>query len=272
MDTSLQDSTFRQLRDFIYGKTGIFISDSKKYLIENRLLKRIQERNLKGFEEYLQFVKYSSNGDELSKLFDAITTNETYFFREPQQLEVFVNDIVPRVIEKKGTKDIRIWSAACSTGEEPYTLVMMLAEKTVGARVEVVGSDISDNVLASAKNAAYSSYSVRNIPGPYLKKYFRTNGQMTYELDRSVRDSVSFSNINLVDEKKVRGIRGVDVIFCRNVLIYFDDKAKQRAVSCLYDSLRPGGFLFVGMSESLHNVTRAFRPVIINKVVVYQRG
>jgi chemotaxis protein methyltransferase CheR len=148
---------------------------------------------------------------------------------------------------------------------------MMLTERMSALRPEMIASDISDSVLASAKKATYSSYSIRNVPPLYFKKYFKSSGQMSYELDTTVRNVVTFSNVNLVDEKKIRCIRDVDVIFCRNVLIYFDDKAKQKAVSCLYDSLRPGGFLFVGMSESLHNVTRALRPVIINKVVVYQR-
>lgn len=272
MDILLQDSTFRKFREFIYEASGIFIPDTKKYLIESRLIRRIQTGNFSSYEDYLNFITSNSNVGERSKLFDCITTNETYFFREPQQLEVFVNDVAPKVLEQKKTKEIKLWSAACSTGEEPYNLVMLLRERTAGVRMEVTGSDISENVLESAKKGVFSSYSVRNIPELYMKKYFRVNGQMTFELDNSIRSSVSFSNINLVDEKKMRTVRGVDVIFCRNVLIYFDDKAKQKAVSYLYDSLRPGGYLFVGSSESLHSVTRAFRPVIFNKVVVYQKG
>lgn len=270
MDTVLKDSTFRQLRDFIYEKSGIFIPDTKKYLIENRIIKRIQARNLNSFDEYLDFVRLYSSAEE-PKLLDTVTTNETYFFRETQQLDVFVNEVVPKVLEQKKSNEMRIWSAACSTGEEPYNLVMLLREKAMSVRIEMIGSDISNEVLESAKKAVYSSYSVRNIPELYMKKYFKSNGQMVYELDDSIKKSVNFRNINLIDEKSMRFIRNVDVIFCRNVLIYFDDRAKQKVVSCLYDSLRPGGFFFIGFSESLHNVTRAFRPVIMNKVVVYQK-
>ncbi|NTU41478.1 MAG: protein-glutamate O-methyltransferase CheR [Nitrospirales bacterium] len=270
MTPTLQDSTFRQLRDYIYAKSGIFIPDSKKYLIENRLLKRVQERNLPGFEEYLQLLQYGNNG-EIAGLFDAVTTNETYFFRETQQLDVFIGDIVPRVLSVKKTRDISIWSAAASTGEEPYNLVMLLRERSPLVRAQVMGSDISQRALDSARRAVYTSYSVRNVPQPYLGKYFRPNGQ-TFELDGTIKSSVVFRIINLLDEKDLKTVRPVDVIFCRNVLIYFDDKAKQKAVSYLYDRLRPGGYLFVGSSESLHNVTRAFKPVVINKVVVYQRG
>ncbi len=266
----LPDIVFKQIRDFIYEKCGIYISDAKKYLVEKKLITRLQQKNLNTFEDYLSVLKYSSNGDELSKLYDAITTNETYFFREPQQLAVCVDMVIPQVIELKKSRDIRIWSAACSTGEEAYTLVMMLLEKKGCTRIDIVGSDISNEVLESAKKAVYGSYSMRNVTEPFLKKYFRSNG-WTHELDASVKSLVRFMNINLMDPGKMRTLQAMDVIFCRNVLIYFDDKAKQRAVSLLYDSLRPGGFLFIGSSESLHNVTRAFKPVIFNKVVAYQR-
>lgn len=269
MSIQLNDSTFRQLRDFIYEKTGIYIADSKKYLIENRLSKRIEEKGLKGFEEYLTLLK--KNDEELKRLYDAITTNETYFFRENQQIEVLIKDLVPRITETKGSRDIKIWSAACSTGEEPYTIAMMLLENSPGLRFEIFASDISESVLSSAKKGIYTSYSVRNVPSILLNKYFRKNGQMLYELDRSLKKFVNFTNINLMDDRKMRSIKGMDVIFCRNVLIYFDERAKQKVVSLLYDSLRQGGYLFVGTSESLHNVTRAFRPLIFEKVVVYQR-
>ena len=116
----------------------------------------------------------------------------------------------------------------------------------------------------------YGSYSVRNVPPPILQKYFKSNG-WTHELDISVKSMVRFMNINLIDPGKMHAMQGMDIVFCRNVLIYFDDKAKQKVVSLLYDSLRPGGFLFIGSSESLHNVTRAFKPVVFDKVVAYQR-
>jgi len=266
----LTEAVFRGLRDFIYERSGIFIPDTKKYFIENRLINRLRERNLKGYDEYLSFLKFNGNGNELERLFDAVTTNETYFFREPQQLEVFANVIVTKVVEQKRAREVRLWSAACSTGEEPYTLVMMLKERHPGLRLEVVSSDLSEAVLESARRGSYGSYSMRNVTEPYLTKYFRREGQSCV-LDPAVRSAVRFVNINLVDERRVRSLRAMDVIFCRNVLIYFDDRAKQKVVSGLYDVLKPGGFLFIGSSESLHSVTRAFRPVIIDKVVVYQK-
>jgi chemotaxis protein methyltransferase CheR len=271
----LTDETFRQIRDFIYEKSGIFIPDNKKYFIENRLGKKIQEKNLKGYEDYLYVLKFGGDKNEMSTLFDLVTTNETFFFREPQQFDVFNGELMARIIAentKAGRKDIRIWSAASSTGEEPYTIGMVLLEKpeAMGMRKEIYASDISESVLNSARAAVYGSYSVRNIPENYLKKYF-TNTSQQYQLATSVKSLVKLMKVNLIDDKESKTIRGMDVIFCRNVLIYFDEKAKQKAVSQLYDALRPNGYLFIGTSESLHNITRAFKPTVINKVIIYQK-
>jgi len=275
MSLLMTDDVFKQLRDFIYERSGIFIPDNKKYFLENRLGRRVQEKNLKGYEDYLYILKYGSDKNELTILFNLITTNETFFFREPQQFDVFEGELLNRIAAenaKAGRKDIKIWSAACSTGEEPYTISMILLEKPeAGAlRKEIHASDLSESVLGSAKAGIYGSYAIRNIPDAYLKKYF-TNANQQYSISSSVKSLTKFMKINLIEDRDVKAVRGVDVIFCRNVLIYFDDKAKQKAVSNLYDALRPNGYLFVGTSESLHSVTRAFRPVVINKVIVYQK-
>jgi len=142
--------------------------------------------------------------------------------------------------------------------------------EAAGFRKEILASDISESVLASAKIATYGSYAVRNVPPAYLSKYFIADGQ-NYRLVDSVKAHVKFMKVNLINERDVKNIRGMDVIFCRNVLIYFDEKAKQKALALMYDALRPGGSLIVGTSESLHNITRAFRPMVINRVVIYQK-
>lgn len=268
----LEESTFRDLRNYIYDKSGIFISDTKKYLIENRLSRILQEKNLKSYEEYLKLIKFSSNGNELIRLFDAVTTNETYFFREPQQLSIFADCVFPKLAgQKRGNRKIKMWSAACSTGEEPYTLAMMLMEKLVPSdQFEIYASDLSESVLNSAKKADYNSYSVRNMPEQYLKKYFSNSGK-SYSLGPRIKKTVKFMKVNLIESANMKLLRGMDIIFCRNVLIYFDTKAKQKVVSNLYDCLNPGGYLFIGSSESLHNVTRAFRPSVMNKIITYQK-
>ncbi len=267
----LTDQTFKEIRDIIHEKSGIFIPDSKKYLIQNRLSRILEERNLESFDEYLRLIKYSTNGDEFSRLFDAITTNETYFYREIEQIEILIKEIIPEIKKKKSSGKIRIWSAGCSSGEEPYTIAIMLHEHSFDLnKFEIIGSDICDSALNSAMKAEYSSYSVRNIPPHVRKKYFKQNGNL-YILSEAIKNSVKFKKINLIDDKILRGMRGNDIIFCRNVLIYFDTKTKQKVISSLYDSLVPGGYLCIGASESLHNVTRAFKPRIIERVVFYQK-
>lgn len=275
MNEIIPGDDFRQLRDFIYEKSGIFIPDTKRYFLENRLGRRIVERNFKSAQEYLYLLKYGEDRQELSKLFDLVTTNETFFFREPQQLDVFATEVLDRIMAENaqaGRRDIRIWSAACSTGEEPYTLCLMLVNRQGAAsfRKDIVASDISEAVLESARAGIYGSYSIRNVADDVLRDFF-TKDNHRYHLSPKLKSMVRFLRINLIDSREVSKMRGMDVIFCRNVLIYFDDKAKHRAVANLYDSLRPGGYLIIGTSESLHNITRAFRPVIINRVIVYQK-
>ncbi|HSW63264.1 MAG TPA: protein-glutamate O-methyltransferase CheR [Dissulfurispiraceae bacterium] len=275
MTAPMADDVFKQLRDYIYEQSGIFIPDNKKYFLENRLGRRVQEKNLKGYDEYLYLLKFGGDKNELIKLFELVTTNETFFFREPQQFEVLCGELLKKIMEentKAGRRDIRIWSAASSTGEEPYTISMMLMERSeaAGFRKEILASDISESVLASAKAAVYGSYAIRNVPAAYMSKYF-TNTDQNYKLAESVKANVRFLKINLMSDREVRNIREVDVIFCRNVLIYFDEKAKQKTLALIYDALRPGGSLIVGTSESLHSITRAFRPAVINRVVIYQK-
>ncbi|MFQ5736233.1 MAG: CheR family methyltransferase [Thermodesulfobacteriota bacterium] len=273
----LSNETFCLLRDIIYTKCGIYFADNKKYLLETRLSRRLEEKNLKSFEDYYYYLTYDPDrGKELTSVLNAIVTNETSFFRDQAQLDAFIDGVIPRVLERKSKssdKKVRIWSAASSTGEEPYTLGIMMLESKLPARgfgVEIVGSDISDNVLRSAEAATYEKYSLRNTPQEYLQRYFHGTGP-SYVLDRRVKELVRYRKINLVNSMDTRMVKGIDVIFCRNVLIYFDDASKKKAVGHLYDSMVKGGYLFVGFSETLHNITRLFRPVSIERSVVYQK-
>lgn len=273
----LSIDTFHQLRDLIYEKSGIYFADVKKYLLENRLARRLEEKNFKTFEEYYYFLKYDpKRHHEFSSLFDSITTNETSFFRNPPQLEAFEKGVIPAVVEshrKSSNNKIRVWSAACSTGEEPYTIAIILLENkslVSGMSVEIVASDISEIVLTSARKGVYGSNSVRNTSKQYLDKYFIANSD-SYTIKPEVKNMVKFSNINLYDQSKMKMMKGFDVIFCRNVLIYFDEKAKRQVISNLYDSLNIGGYLIIGHSESLHSISRAFKLININKMPVYKK-
>ncbi|MCG6551483.1 MAG: protein-glutamate O-methyltransferase CheR [Candidatus Magnetominusculus sp. LBB02] len=271
--TVLREDTFRGFRDFIYEKSGIFIPENKKYFVENRLARRLQEMSLGSYDDYLNLLRFGGDKEEMRLFIALITTNETFFFREIQQMEVFINCEAPRLISMRGTEALKIWCSASATGEEPYTLAMMMMESplTSGARAEIIASDISSIALEKARSASYGQYAVRNVPDIYLRKYFKLNGSSDYHLLPRARENVKFMQINLLDEKKMRTIRDMDAIFCRNVLIYFDKKAKIKVVESLYEALRPGGCLFIGMAESLHDITRLMRPTIINKTVVYRK-
>ena len=273
----LSNETFVLLRDIIYARCGISFSEAKKYFLETRLVRRLEEMNLKSFEDYYYFLTYDGQREkEIVNLFNSIVTNETSFFRDMPQLEAFRTGVVPRVLEEKekaGARTFKMWSAACSTGEEPLTLAMMLLEDGLQAKgwnIDILASDICDNVLKPAAAGVYEKYSLRNTPETYLRKYFQATGE-SYASAKKVRDLVRYRKINLMDSIEMRMVRGIDIIFCRNVLIYFDDNSKKKVIAHLYDSLNKGGYLFVGFSESLHNITRLFRPVSIERSVVYQK-
>lgn len=269
--TKLSDATFREIRDLVYRQSGIFVQDTKKYLIENRLQKRLQEKNLRSFEDYLYLLKYDAASEQVH-LFNLLTTRETSFFREPVLLDAFSKVLLPRVCEENNGKSLRIWSAGCSTGEEPYTLAMFVLEdgrKTTGARI--FATDLSRDAIESGKKGFYGDYAIRNTTPQYLEKYF-VNGGSGRSVIPDVKRMVQFDELNLLDPAKMRRMRDMDFIFCRNTMIYFDNTAKQKVASFFYDALTPGGYLFVGASESLHAVSRAFKPVAVNRAVVYQKG
>ena len=270
----LSAQTFMDLRELIHEHSGMFFSESKKYLLENRLLPRLQERNCSSFEEYFSLLKFGAWRDkELSAMISLVVTTETFFYRDQTQLQAFVGTIVPLLIKaNQRLPQLRIWSAACSTGDEPYTLAMLLLEKPDLANwsIEILASDISQTILDQAQRGIFGQYAIRHVPPSILTKYFTVeDGQ--YVLSAKAKRLVKFANINLNDTAQIKSVRGMDVIFLRNCLIYFDEKAKQKIVNDLYDCLRPSGFLVVGISESLHDVTRAFKPVHANRSVVYQK-
>lgn len=276
----MSDNTFRFLRDVIYARSGMHFPDNKKYILENRLSRRIEDAGFENYEKYVEFLKYDAGKEkEFTSLFNIITTNETCFFRDHSQLQVFQSTVLTDIVQKlkdKGNRKLRIWSAACSTGEEPYTLSMMVKEKLSAPEykdwdIEIHGSDISEAVLTSARRGEYNDYSVRNVPPQYLSKYFSKNVSGKYIINPEIKRPVRFSNINLSDDSALRLYRGVDIIFCRNVLIYFNESSKKKVISSLYNSLVPGGYLFIGHSESLFNVTRAFNIVSVDSNLIYKK-
>lgn len=273
---SLPDDTFRLLRDFIHGYCGIYFDDGSKFLLERRLSRRLEQRQLKTFEEYYHFLRYDrKREEELTVLIDNLTTNETYFFRETPQLRAFSEEILPELRERLAErKTLRIWSAGCSTGEEPYTIAILLLESGDWWRdwqVEILGSDINQRVLHTARKGVYKKGSHRATAPEMLAKYFVAEDKSNYRIIDRVRELVSFSYLNLLDPFKASLVSNMDVIFCRNVIIYFDREAKKKVIGSFYDKLRDGGYLLLGHSESLINISNAFALRTLKNDMVYQK-
>ncbi|MCP5063230.1 MAG: protein-glutamate O-methyltransferase CheR [Ignavibacteriae bacterium] len=273
----LTQQGFETWRKYIYDLCGIYFQDNKKYLLESRLQKRIKHLKLSSFDQYLQFLKTNpKREEEKSQLFEAITINETYFFRNQPQADALVNSVIKELLNKQpGNKKIRIWSAASSSGEEAYTAAMVINElvlpKFPGLKVEVIGTDLDYSIVETAKKGIYKEYSIRNTPPLYLKKYFTKVGN-NYEIDDKIKRMVTFKTLNLYDDAGLRMMGKFDVVYCANVLIYFDTQSKIKVVNNLYNSLNPNGYLFIGYSETLHGISKAFQLVSFPKTIGYRKG
>ena len=274
----LTKENFVTLRDFIYEKTGIYFAENKMYLLESRLTNRLSELGFSGYEDYYYFLKFGGDKakSELLNLFDSVTTNETSFFRNPPQLDAFKLIVQKEYLNGKPLNGpLRIWSAACSTGEEPYTLAIMLLDLAERLRKNIpfiiYGTDISQKVMDSAKKAIFNTYSVRNMDESIRNKYFMPDGG-NYKLAENVKKYVKIDFMNLMDANAYRAYRQMDMIFCRNVLIYFDDKMKKKVIDNMYECLKIPGFLTIGHAESLHNISRAFKPLVFPGTITYQKG
>ena len=264
---ALSDKDFEQLRDFIYNVCGMYFHTTKKYFLESRLTRRMEATGTKSYQDYYLLLRSPRGSEELKFLMDEITTNETYFFRNVPQLAALENKLLPELVEvknKMGFRKLRIWSAASSSGEEAYTMAMILLEKRSTLLkdwiIEIVGTDINETVIAQAKEGVYNAYSVRNIPDVYKRKYIREdNGK--FILSPEVKKFVTFNKLNLYEDSKMIFMKSFDFIFCANVLIYFDIASKSKVVQHFYNNLQPYGCFFVGQSESLHGVNDKFKTV-----------
>lgn len=267
-----------KIRDLIGDKNGIYFTDQRSYALESKLAARLEDLNLNTLEEYYYFLSYDARRDkEFNLLTNTLTINETSFFRNPPQINTFQNKILPEIMGRRRSENdlrLRIWSAGCSTGEEPYTLAIIIKE-ALGQElyrwfIDILASDIDTTVISFAEKGIYGAYSLRNAPPKYKEKYFKVS-QDSYQIDDQIKRRVRFRRLNLVDESQMKLIPSMDVIFCRNVLIYFEESSRKKTVSYFYDILHPGGYLFVGHSESLHQLSRAFKPIIFPGAFVYKK-
>lgn len=270
----LEEDVFRLIRDFVRDYCGIYFDDDSRYLLEKRLSRRVRTHHFSNFREYFRYLLYHRNRDEeLAAIIDIITVNETYFFREQNQLKTFSEEILPELREtNKDKKRLRIWSAGCSTGEEPYTMAMLVLEKGYfhSWNIEIFGSDINQRVLQVARSGMHRKNSFRTTEPYFLKKYFKEEDGL-FRISDSVKQYVNFSHLNLLDPFKVKLVGTMDVIFCRNVLIYFDTLSRKKVVDMFYGRLVEGGYLLLGHAESLINISTAFTLRHFKHDMVYQK-
>jgi len=270
----LTSQQFRDIRDTVYRFSGLFFEEGKKYFVEKRVGRRMELLGVEQIERYLRRLVADPGRSEMTSLIEELTVNETYFFRNLPQLDGFSKKVLPQLIERKRkqhTHSVRIWSAACSTGEEAYTLAIILREALPDIadwHVEVVGTDIDRTALRTAHRASYQERSIREVPETLLAKHF-IDGGGTWQVVPEVTKLVRFHQANLVDKLEMRKMRGFDVIFCRNVLIYFDDSSRRLTLGGFYDALDPGGYIFLGHSESVGRITAAFRIVRLDDFLCY---
>ncbi len=267
---------FVMIRDFIHERSGIFFAENKMYLVKNRLVKRMGQLGIKSYRDYFYHVKYDTSLREFHELMNLMTTNETSFYRNEPQLKSFSDEVLPMLLKEKqanAARSIRIWSAGCSTGEEPYTLAIMVLERLpnpAGWTIEIIANDISERVLQKARKGEYTGITLRNIPPTVLNKYFERVGE-EYRVKPHVKALVKFSHINLNDPRKISMNTNFDAIFCRNVMIYFSDEVKRALVRGFFNALRPGGYFYIGHSETLHGISKAFKLVYLKNALVYQK-
>lgn len=275
-ELTMTDEEFRLLKDFVYQHCGLHFSEDNKYLLEKRLAKRLQYNQLKNFKDYYYLLRYSPNREqEMTEVVDALTTNETYFFREDFQLKTFSNEILTEIRlkkEREGDRRLRIWSAGCSTGEEPYTIAMLIMDlpEFRDWQIEIIGTDISQRVLQIARKGTYGTSSFRTTDISYQQRFF-TEVEGKLKVSDRVKNFVTISHLNLFDAPRVSLLGKIDVIFCRNVIIYFDISGKKKVVESFYQRLHPEGFLLLGHSESLMNITNSFVLRHYANDMVYQR-
>ncbi len=268
-----------RIRDLIYQVAGIFHPDNKLRLLQDRCGRRMKELKVASFREYLEYLTVRPMRQlELMALLNEITIGETCFFRNQPQLDALRKVVLPKILEIKSRiplRRIRIWSAGCSTGEEPYTLRMLLLEEANGLlkdwSVEILATDLNERSLAQAKDAVYGNYSTRNLSPAMRTKYFVPQGDQL-QVSAMARTQISFSRLNLSDDARMTFMKSMDVIFCCNVLIYFDLASKRRVIQHFYNNLLPHGYLFLGHSESLYGVSDDFPLVHLPGATAYMKG
>lgn len=265
----IKDDEFDVITSYIKTNYGINLT-RKRPLIEGRLSNYIAGLGFDNYMDYFEYAKNNKASDEMTVLINKLTTNHTYFFRENEHFEFYREQVLPWIDKVVKTKDLRIWSAGCSSGQEPYTLAMITLEY-LGYDAEswdhtILASDISDKVLTIAKNGVYTRDELSEVPKSWIQKYFRAQGDQKFVVSETLRKSVAYRNFNLLSPFNFK--KPFHCIFCRNVMIYFEMPTKHEIISKFYDALMPGGYLMIGHSESLSSFDHKFKYI---KPSIYQK-
>jgi chemotaxis protein methyltransferase CheR len=270
----LSEEDFRRLCDYLYRRTGMIFTEAKRYYVERRVLERMVATGATSFASYFARLRTDVEG-EVEQFVNAFTVNETYFYREDHQLRCLSTDLLAdRVRGRKADQPIRIWSVPCSTGEEPYSIAIWLLENWALVdryEIEILGSDIDTSVLERARTGLFAKRALMRLSPFLIEKYFAPGGSDEWKILDDLRESVQFSQVNIVDPRETRPYGRFDVIFCRNVLIYFDDASRRTAAENLYENLAPGGFICLGHTESMSRITPLFEVRRFADAIVYQR-
>jgi chemotaxis protein methyltransferase CheR len=274
----LSDRDFDRLREYVYQRTGIQFASCKRYFVDKRVHALMADYGTTEFSAYFSALRL---GDEalVQKLVNSLTVNETYFLREDYQFDCLIRSVLPRVMADREAQDlldkpVKILSLPSSTGEEPYSIAIQLLEEwheLDWTDVSITGGDIDTRVLDAARAGRYGERSLQRIPERLLRKYFQPVGEDTYQIMEDLRQSVDFRQMNVCDVTEMRSYQDYDVIFCRNLLIYFDELSCRTAVENLFGALRPGGYIFLGHSESMSRISPIFTPQRFPEGIVYQR-
>lgn len=271
---SITGTDFQKFREFFYRKTGIAFDESKRYFVERRLVERIEATRSEDFRSYFSKLRFEAPGEECQLLTNEMTVNETYFFREEHHFDCLIHSVLPELVRHKAPGDpIRIWCMPSSSGEEPYSVAISLLERWPGIQqwdVEIIASDIDTNILNMARRGLYSERSVRNVPTYLQRKYFARRGEQ-YQICDDLRQSVEFTRANLMDPSDMKAYKNFDVIFCRNLLIYFDDLSRRLAAQTFFDALNRGGFIMLGHSESMSRISSIFDVRRFAEGTIYQK-
>ncbi len=268
----LSDVEFRQLCELFRAHCGFHFDPASRHLLERRLGRRVVELQLGSFAEYHDHLRAGPAADEeLARAVDELATNETYFLRERNQLGVLVHELIPELRQQRATR-LSIWSAGCSSGEEPYSIIILAREAGLapGADLHVYASDISRRALQKARGGVYREASFRQTAAHLREKYFVEKDGLSRISDEITR-YVDFIHANLVDRSRIALLGAMDVILCRNVIMYFDADTRRRVVQSFHEKLRPGGYLLLGQSESLMNVSHAFELCQRKGDLVYRK-